>query len=694
MKLRTQFQCLARLISLRILCWALISTIVLLSASQVLAKELSSQEFSSREAIAQRLETVQAELRENEFASDLAARNLLLQLEAALYQHQEALDYLAKMNQEAENSRQALSSWSGLDETAPYSIVFADQLRAEQQSLQRELLATGSRLRIANRAIEDTNIQLAKHQRAQRQFRETADNAGTAAARREAEQAARREELAARFLAETLARMRLRRDSQSVQELALKSALELNTLKIDAVRGKVQFTREELDAVQQRVAEDRSALLASVISEKGGEGSQGQQLTWKIDILDIERDFWNALYVAHTAGQEADRSAALASIKALKSRADDWVELIRLQIGDLADQETQPIGARVSLKDIRRVMTLQNQIDFALAELGDEGVRGPGVLAWLTEVGLAIWGAELYLAEETTSIGGEKVTTSRAVTLGKILRLAVILVVGWFLLRFLSRRVHSLVARRPNIDPGIADSARGWTFGLGLALLVLYGLNRVHIPFTAFAFLGGTLAIGIGFGAQTLLKNFISGVILSLERPFKVGDLVEVDNILGTIRHIGLRASVIHHFDGTDTLVPNSSLLESRVSNWTYGDTAMRGRVEVGVAYGSPTREVSSTLLAAADAHGLVLKDPAPSVQFSAFGDSALQFSLLFWFDARRTGREPLASDLRFMIDKSFAEAGTVIAFPQHDIHFDNSKPLRVELLRTPGTAGKEPAAD
>jgi small-conductance mechanosensitive channel len=215
-----------------------------------------------------------------------------------------------------------------------------------------------------------------------------------------------------------------------------------------------------------------------------------------------------------------------------------------------------------------------------------------------------------------------------------------------------------------------------------LALLIIYGLNRVHIPFTAFAFLGGTLAIGIGFGAQNLLKNFISGVILSLERPFKVGDLIEVGDIIGNILRIGLRATVIRHFDGTDTLVPNSTLLENRVSNWTLSDSAMRGRVEVGVAYGSSKREVTRLLLTVAEEHGLVLKHPEPTVQFDAFGDNALQFSLLYWFDAMRTRRDPLASDLRFMIDRAFAKAGIVIAFPQRDIHIDEREPLRIEVSR------------
>jgi small-conductance mechanosensitive channel len=660
----------------------LIQLIVLLSASPVRAQELADTEFSSPQAIAQRLEAVRAELGAIGAGGDPAARELLLQLEAALYQHREAVDYLAEMNRAAEAAREALHAWSGLERAAPYSIDFSDQLRSEQQSRERQLRAAKARLRIVNRAIEDSTGRLSEHQRVARQLSEELDAAGTIELRREAQHAAQREELASRLLVETLARLQLRRNSQQVQIEALEAALELTGLKIGAARGKVQFTRPELDAIQSRIAQERSAILAAALPDSGGVRDKSSQLTWKIDILDIERDFWTALYAAMNAEQAAVRKTALASIRSLKSRADDWVELISMQLRDMANEETPAIGARASQEDVRRVVKLQNQLEFALAELGDEGLRGPGVLDRLADAWHAFVDVELYLAEETASIGGQKVSTYRAVTLGKVLRLALILTVGWFVLRFLSRRVHALVKRRPNVAPGIAETARGWTFGIGLALLVLYGLNRVHIPFTAFAFLGGTLAIGIGFGAQTLLKNFISGIILSLERPFKVGDMLQVDELLGTVHRIGMRASVIHHFDGTDTLVPNSALLENRVSNWTYGDASMRAQIDVGVAYGSPTREVSRALLAVAGEHGLVLDKPAPEVRFEQFGDNALLFSLLFWFDASRTARGQLASDLRFMVDKALTEAGIVMAFPQRDIHFDDSKPLRIELSR------------
>jgi small-conductance mechanosensitive channel len=289
----------------------------------------------------------------------------------------------------------------------------------------------------------------------------------------------------------------------------------------------------------------------------------------------------------------------------------------------------------------------------------------------------------LYLAEEVSSIGGQKVTTFRAVTLGKLLRLVGILAIGWFLLKFLAGSVRRLVARRPNVTPATAEAAGNWTFGIGIALLVIVALNRVHIPFTAFAVLGGTLAIGIGFGAQTLLKNFISGIILSLERPFEVGDVVEVEGIIGRIEKIGMRASAIKHFDGKDTLLPNSQLLENRVSNWTHGNTPIRGSITVGVAYDSSLRDVSRILLAVAKDHGLVLDHPEPEVRFEEFGDNALGFRLLFWLDPSRSAQDPLASDLRFMASRALQEAGIVIAFPQRDLHFDEDRPLKIELSRS-----------
>ena len=187
---------------------------------------------------------------------------------------------------------------------------------------------------------------------------------------------------------------------------------------------------------------------------------------------------------------------------------------MRLKTTQSFQERTSLLFSQATVDDFRQVLELQQKIAYVRELLGDQGVSVPGLLDGLVNSLLSIWGTELYIAEETRPIAGEKVTTYSAVTLGKILRLALILIIGWILLRFFARQLRALLLRRANADVSKAEMIRSWTFGIGLTLLLIYGLKVVHIPFTAFAFLGGTLAIGIGFGAQNLLKNFISGVIL------------------------------------------------------------------------------------------------------------------------------------------------------------------------------------
>jgi len=163
--------------------------------------------------------------------------------------------------------------------------------------------------------------------------------------------------------------------------------------------------------------------------------------------------------------------------------------------------------------------------------------------------------------------------------------------------------------------------------------------------------------------------------------------LVEVDGVSGTIRAIGMRGSIIRHGNGIDTIIPNSTLLENKLTNWTLSDTLHRHSIKLGVEYGSSTREVAKTLLAVADEHGLVLKSPQPEVRFETFGDKSLNFALLYWFDIKNASRDSLASDLHFMIEKAFAEAGIAIASPQNQVVIQSERPLRVELSRPPPPA-------
>jgi small-conductance mechanosensitive channel len=232
---------------------------------------------------------------------------------------------------------------------------------------------------------------------------------------------------------------------------------------------------------------------------------------------------------------------------------------------------------------------------------------------------------------------------------------------------------------------------RRWALAVwGFALVVLT-LNLARIPLTVFAFLGGALAIGVGLGTQTIIRNFISGLIVLMERQVRVGDIVEVDGITGTVTEVNLRSSTVHGFEGVEAILPNSMLLENRVTNWTRSDRKLRRIVKVGVAYGSPVREVAAILKECAERHGLVLKAPEPLVLFEEFGDSALVFGLYFWIEMNPgVSGTVIMSDLRFMIEKRFGESGIAMPYPQRDVHLDASRPLQVELTR--GSAAASPS--
>ena len=512
---------------------------------------------------------------------------------------------------------------------------------ATQQNLQNIARAQLRVLKAEGESLRDT---LAAHKQSERRNTELADQATTPDARATAARQAAVEAIAARIAVERIGRNQYGVATIEAKLEAANTLAGLATRKIKVIGKNVVFTAAELETIHQQIDLEREKLADLLLRQNREAAPLNPLLTWKIQLLDVHRAFWVARHTETTP--------------------------------------TDPAELRDAVFAVRK---LRRQIGFAITDLDGTSLRDRGapLIEKLTSGLRAAWDTELYLVEESDIIDGKKVALYRPITIGKLICLAVILLVGWWILRFLARRITARLLRKERISRTAAGQIGKWAFGLGLCLLILYGLHTVRIPLTAFAFLGGALAIGIGFGTQTLLKNFISGIILLFERPLKVGDVVEVENITGTIKQIGIRASVIQHFDGIETLVPNSFLLENQLTNWTFSSSVIRHSVTVGAAYGSPTREVSRLLLAAAESHGLVLKQPAPEVRFDDFGSDSLVFTLLFWLDSGKVGRLQLASDLRFMIDKAFADAGITIAFPQRDVHFDSDKPLRVEFSRT-----------
>lgn len=214
---------------------------------------------------------------------------------------------------------------------------------------------------------------------------------------------------------------------------------------------------------------------------------------------------------------------------------------------------------------------------------------------------------------------------------------------------------------------------------IALIVLAMLVLDLLQVPLSAFAFVSGAIAIGVGFGAQNIINNFISGWILMWERPIRIGDFLEIGDAKGVVETINTRSTRIRRTDGVHMLVPNSQLLENMVVNWTLIDNRTRSIVRVGVAYGSPVRKVEELILRATDDHPDTLDDPKPMVIFEDFGDNALIFDSYFWIDA--VGDRDLRkvrSEVRFAISDLFDEAGIVIAFPQRDVHLDG----KLELIQ------------
>ncbi len=219
-------------------------------------------------------------------------------------------------------------------------------------------------------------------------------------------------------------------------------------------------------------------------------------------------------------------------------------------------------------------------------------------------------------------------------------------------------------------------------FWLIIVLVFLTALSLLQIPLTAFAFVTGAVAIGVGFGAQNILNNFISGWILMTEKPIRIDDFVEIDGMHGVVEGIGNRSTRIRRVDGVHLLVPNSSLLERNVINWTLVDRAIRTSVRVGVAYGSPVRRVEELIGQAVREQSDINPDPEPRVIFEDFGDNALVFDTYFWCDV--SGEKDLRkirSNIRFRLCELFAEHGITVAFPQRDVHLDATSALPVRLI-------------
>jgi len=241
----------------------------------------------------------------------------------------------------------------------------------------------------------------------------------------------------------------------------------------------------------------------------------------------------------------------------------------------------------------------------------------------------------------------------------------------FYLGRWLRSGLHYRVLPRFTPDAGLRNSIASLVFYTVLVVGALLAISVAGFDLTNLAIIAGALSVGIGFGLQNIINNFVSGLILLFERPIKVGDVVEYQKQWAEVLHIRVRSTVVRTYDWAELIVPNSELVSSTVTNWTHSDYRSRLIIHVGVAYGSDTALVRNLLKQTAEEHPQIYPDPVPLVLFRDFGDSALLFELRCFTHLDYILTAP--SDLRFRIDELFREHGIAIPFPQRDVHFYGS---------------------
>ncbi len=253
-------------------------------------------------------------------------------------------------------------------------------------------------------------------------------------------------------------------------------------------------------------------------------------------------------------------------------------------------------------------------------------------------------------------------------TIGNIVTLIVTLWISNLLSKIISTVLEQDVLQKFRFKRGVPKTISTLAKYTVLTIGFLVAIAAAGMELKSFTIILGALGVGIGFGLQDIINNFISGLILLFERPIQVGDTVQVDQLWGTVKNIGIRSSLIRAFDGSEVIVPNSMLISRQVTNWTLSDQKRRLEIEVGVEYGTDLNKVMKILVDCAKKHKSVMDDPAPSAWFSGFGDNSINFRLVFWhpeFDGSLT----VKSEVALAIFDAFTKENITIPFPQQDVY-------------------------
>ncbi len=323
------------------------------------------------------------------------------------------------------------------------------------------------------------------------------------------------------------------------------------------------------------------------------------------------------------------------------------------------------------------------------ALLTDEGTR---LLSTLLVLGgllglVGIWSSVLPALSILDAIelwhytaGAGTTALSVPVTLADLISALFVAIVGWIALRRIPGLLDMFLRQKLNVSPGTAYAASRIMQYAATIVLVVWVLNDIGGSWSQIQWAVAALSVGIGFGLQEIVANFISGLIILFEQPIRVGDTVTVGEVSGTVTKIRIRATTIRDWERRELLVPNKEFVTGRLLNWSLSDEVTRLVVQVGVAYGTDVDQAIDIVRAVATDHPSVLAEPEPLITFDEFGDNSLLITLRFFLD-RLDGRIAVASDVRLEINRRFNAAGIVVAFPQRDVHLDTTTPLAVTVV-------------
>jgi len=316
-----------------------------------------------------------------------------------------------------------------------------------------------------------------------------------------------------------------------------------------------------------------------------------------------------------------------------------------------------------------------------------------GALVWfvlsVNLLGLAPWlSAELAKLRDFPIAGG-----SASVTLGGVVGFFVILLLGYAVSSIIRFLLREELLSRLHMARGIPELIASTFHYLLLLLVFFFAVNAGGVELNKFTVLTGALGVGVGFGLQNIVNNFISGLILQFERPIHIGDMLEIDGQNGIVTRIGIRSSTVKTFQGAELIIPNGTFISGKVTNWTLTNPQRRVELPVGVAYGSDLKLVANLLDRAARENESVLASPAPAVYFIAFADSSINFELRFWV-MQADSVTQVKSEVALAVWELLSEAGIEIPFPQRDLRLRSVDPDAAALLANHDTQDSYSSVD